>query len=37
MADPFKRNKDGKHPIDFTTDNKCKFYLSRARIVIISY
>jgi ankyrin repeat protein len=33
MADPFKRDKEGKQAIDMTTDNKCKFYLSRARIV----
>ena len=35
LANPFKRNKDGKLPIDLTEDNKCKFYLSRARIVRI--
>jgi hypothetical protein len=33
MADPFKRDKEGKQPIEITNDNKCKFYLSRARIV----
>jgi len=35
LADPFKRNKDGKLAFDLTNDYKCKFYLSRARIVRI--
>ncbi len=33
MADPFIKNKEGKMAIDMTSDNKCKFYLSKARVV----
>lgn len=37
LADPFKKNKEGKMPVDLTTDRVIQFYLSRARIVIFKY
>lgn len=33
LADPFIKNNDGKMSIDMTSDIKCKFFLSKARIV----
>lgn len=33
MADPFIKNKEGKMAIDMTSDNKCKFFLSKAKVV----
>jgi ankyrin repeat protein len=35
LADPFKKNKEGKMPIDVTNNIHIKYYLSRARLVFI--
>jgi hypothetical protein len=37
MADPFKKTHQNKLAIDLTTDNIIKFYLDRARLVIILF